>query len=111
MKRAKVCVDDTLAGYLIEIEKGTSYAFHYLDDYSGPSVSLTMPTTQKVYSFNCFPPFFDGFLPEGVMLEGLLRKTKLDSDDLFEQLLCVGGELIGNVTLERDTRSHRLFGN
>jgi hypothetical protein len=36
------------------------------------------------------------------MLEALLRKAKLDPDDRFEQLLRVGGELVGNITVERD---------
>jgi serine/threonine-protein kinase HipA len=102
MKKAKVFVNETLAGYLIEIEKGINYEFRYLDGYSGSSISLTMPTTQKIYSFNCFPIFFEGFLPEGVMLEGLLKKTKIDSDDLFEQLMRVGKELVGDVTVERE---------
>jgi hypothetical protein len=35
------------------------------------------------------------------MLEALLKKTKIDSDDLFEQLMRVGGELVGNITVER----------
>lgn len=102
MKKAKVFVNDILAGHLIEIEKGTQYEFRYLEDYIGAFVSLTMPITQKSYKFEHFPPFFEGFLPEGMMLEALLMKTKLDSDDLFEQLMRVGGELVGNVTLERE---------
>ncbi|MGD0664778.1 MAG: HipA N-terminal domain-containing protein, partial [Rhabdochlamydiaceae bacterium] len=59
-----------------------------------------MPTEQKVYEFDRFPPFFEGLLPEGVMLEGLLRQTKLDRDDLMGQLLSVGGDVVGNVTIE-----------
>jgi HipA-like protein len=34
------------------------------------------------------------------MLEALLRKTKIDSNDRFEQLVRVGGELVGNITVE-----------
>jgi HipA-like protein len=33
-------------------------------------------------------------------LEGLLRQTKLDRDDLMGQLLAVGGDVVGNVTIE-----------
>ena len=90
-----------LAGYLVEWEKNKRYEFSYLDEYSGPSISLTMPLAQKVYLFDQFPPFFDGFLPEGFMLEALLRKAKLDRDDRFEQLVRVGGEMVGNITVER----------
>jgi len=100
-KKAKVLVDGTLAGYLIELEKGKNYEFSYLDNYQGPSISLMMPCSQKTYRFDRFPPFFEGFLPEGIMLELLLKKTKLDPEDRFEQLVRVGGELVGNITVEK----------
>lgn len=102
MKKAKVFVDGNLAGYLIEIKKGKEYEFQYIDNYLGPAISLTMPISQKTYAFNEFPAFFEGFLPEGIMLDSLLRKAKIDKDDLFEQLMCVGNELVGNVTIERE---------
>ena len=60
-----------------------------------------MPVSQRVYVFERFPPFFEGLLPEGAMLEALLKKRKLDADDYFEQLMLVGGEVVGNVTIER----------
>jgi serine/threonine-protein kinase HipA len=102
MKKAKVFVDGILAGHLIEWEKNQRYEFSYLEGYSHQSISLTMPLKKKTYEFDRFPPFFDGFLPEGFMLDALLRKTKIDSNDRFEQLVRVGGELVGNITVERD---------
>ena len=45
MKKAKVFADGVLAGYLIEKEKNKNYEFVYLEDYGGPSISLTIPTT------------------------------------------------------------------
>lgn len=102
MKKARVFVDDSFAGYLIEVQQGREYEFQYVENYSGTPVSLTLPTTQITYHFDRFPTFFEGFLPEGMMLEGLLMKTKIEKDDLFEQLLFVGKELVGNVTVERD---------
>jgi serine/threonine-protein kinase HipA len=105
MKKAKIFSDGSLVGYLIEQKKNHQYEFVYLEGYCGPPVSLTMPVTERVYSFDRFPPFFDGLLPEGFMLDALLQKTKLDKDDHFEQLLRVGGELVGNITVERDNES------
>jgi serine/threonine-protein kinase HipA len=102
MKKANVFVDGTLCGQLIEWEKGRRYEFQYLENYEGDSISLTMPKSQRTYSFDRFPSFFEGFLPEGMMLEGLLRKAKIDPDDLFEQLARVGQELVGNITVEKD---------
>lgn len=102
MKRVKVFVDGVLAGHLFEKEKNKSYEFAYLEGYRGSAISLTMPISHKTYHFDRFPPFFDGFLPEGFMLDALLRKAKLDKNDRFEQLMRVGGELVGNITVERD---------
>jgi len=100
VKKARVFVSDCLAGLLEELEKGKRYRFSYLQEYKGPSVSLEMPMTQKVYDFDRFPPFFEGVLPEGMMLDGLLRQTKIDRNDLMSQLMVVGGDLVGNVTVE-----------
>jgi serine/threonine-protein kinase HipA len=74
--------------------------FEYDQAYNGTSISLSMPVSQKVYEFDTFPPFFEGLLPEGMQLEALLRQTKTDRDDLFSQLVIVGGDLVGSVTVE-----------
>lgn len=100
MKRAKVFVNGIHAGEIEEIERGKSYRFIYLEGYKGPSVSLEMPLTKSTYDYDRFPPFFEGLLPEGMMLEGLLRQTKIDRNDLMSQIIAVGGDLVGNVTVE-----------
>ena len=100
MRRADVRVQARPAGYLVEQERGRRYSFTYLDDYSGPPVSLAMPVRPDSYEFTRFPPFFDGLLPEGVMLDALLRGEKLDRDDLLGQLLAVGADMVGAVTVE-----------
>ena len=100
MKRAKVFVNKVPAGEILEIQRGKKYRFVYFDNYKGPSVSLEMPLTQLIYEYETFPPFFEGLLPEGVMLEGLLRYTKIDRDDLMSQIITVGRDLVGNITVE-----------
>ena len=100
MREAKIFVNGSFAGKLQELERGKKYRFVYEKGYDGPSVSLTMPIEQSVYEFDRFPPFFEGLLPEGMMLAGLLKQTKIDRDDLFSQLIAVGGDLVGNVTVE-----------
>jgi serine/threonine-protein kinase HipA len=102
MKKAKVFVDGQLAGYLEEIVFYRHYRFTYIHHYQGQSVSLEMPIDQKVWDYNRFPPFFEGLLPEGLMLEALLKKAKLDRNDYFEQLIQVGQDCVGNVTVEAD---------
>lgn len=86
------------AGVLQEEPDGC-YLFTYDPDYQGLAVSWTMPVKQRVYRFATFPPFFEGLLPEGYQLEALLRQAKLDRNDLFGQLLKVGGDMVGSVTV------------
>lgn len=99
MRKAEVFVGGNLAGYLEEKNKGTLYRFEYVQDYHGPPVSLAMPVTEKSFTFASFPPFFDGLLPEGIQLESLLRSRKIDKNDLFSQLLAVGRDMVGTVTV------------
>jgi serine/threonine-protein kinase HipA len=89
------------AGILEEIEAGKNYRFVYFEDYNGPPVSLTMPVEEKEFLFDRFPPFFDGLLPEGPLLEGLLKHRKIDKHDYFSQLVTVGNELVGAVTVKK----------
>lgn len=100
MKQAKVFVNDLEAGLLTELEFGKKYRFTYLEGYQGFPVSITMPIRPSVYEFNSFPPFFDGLLPEGYQLEGLLKIAKIDRNDFFAQLMAVGDDLVGNVTVK-----------
>jgi len=88
------------AGILEEIEAGKKYRFIYLEKYSGPSIALTMPVGGKEFVFDRFPPFFDGLLPEGPLLEGLLRQCKIDKLDYLSQLITVGNDLVGAVTVQ-----------
>lgn len=93
------------AGTLEELFARRRYRFSYRADYSGPPVSLTMPTDRSVYEYDHFPPFFDGLLPEGVLLEALLRTKKIDRDDWMSQLAAVGSDLVGAVSVrEREKR-------
>ncbi len=77
----------------------TVYTFQYLPVYQGPPISLTMPCRQEPYIYATFPPFFDGLLPEGYQLEGLLRILKIDRRDYMTQLAAVGNDMVGTVTV------------
>lgn len=100
MRSAKILVNGLEAGILTELEFGKKFRFGYINGYSGTPVSLTMPLSQPVYEFDSFPPFFEGLLPEGYQLDGLLKFGKLDRNDLFSQLVAVGDDLVGNVTVK-----------
>jgi serine/threonine-protein kinase HipA len=99
MTKARVLVHGVYAGVLMKLDHG-KYRFTYDANYKGQPVSLTMPLSGTVYEFDKFPPFFEGLLPEGEMLEALLRTHKLDKKDYFGQLLKVGRDVVGAVTIE-----------
>ena len=64
------------------------------------AVSRTMPVSQPVHEFNRFPSAFEGLLPEGIQLEAMLRRFKLDRTDLFGQLVVAGQDLVGALTVK-----------
>ncbi len=99
MRKAKIYFDRAPAGILSE-QTNQKFLFEYFDDYQGPAISLTLPSTQKKYLFKQFPSFFDGLLPEGPQLEALLKLAKLDRNDFFGQLITVGKDLVGAVSVE-----------
>jgi serine/threonine-protein kinase HipA len=99
MRIADVFYNNIPAGQLIQAENGDRYCFQYAEGYTGKPISQTMPVQREVYEFDGFPPFFDGLLPEGFQLEALLRQRKLDRDDRFGQLLQVGADTVGAVTV------------
>jgi serine/threonine-protein kinase HipA len=97
-RAANVFMHGRRAGRLTEAPEG-GFRFEYQADYDGPPVSLTMPVREGVYTFPGFPPFFDGLLPEGWQLEALLRSAKLDRQDFMGQLIAVGADTVGAVTI------------
>ena len=100
MGRARILVHGVPAAELAEIERNRDYQLIYRTSYHGPPVALTLPVSAEPYTFDRFPPFFDGLLPEGDQLEALLRLAKIDRDDPFLQLVTVGRDLVGAVTVE-----------
>lgn len=97
MDRLCVYVGDRLAGVLIR--EGKSFVFEYLSGYEGPVVFLGWNLTQTRRKWDEFPPAFGGLLPEGVLLEQLLAKHKLDKSDQWGQLIAVGLDLTGFVSV------------
>ncbi|WP_319525543.1 HipA N-terminal domain-containing protein [uncultured Desulfosarcina sp.] len=98
MRKADIFMHDVHAGVLEEIFPRTTFRFTYHSTYAGPPVSLTAPVRLLPYTYETFPPFLEGLLPEGYNLEALLRARKIDRQDLFSQLLAVGGDMVGAVT-------------
>ncbi len=102
MRKARILVNNIEAG-ILEALGNNKYKFTYHTNYHAAPVSLTMPITQKNYEFAQFPAFFEGLLPEGILLAALLRKYKLDQHDYFSQLIKIGEDTVGAVTIEEVT--------
>lgn len=98
MRRVLVRNHGIKAGILEEDDTG--YIFSYYERYEGEPISLTMPIRLEPYRFESFPSFFEGILPEGFQLESLLSSQKLDIDDYLGQLLAIGGDTVGSITVE-----------
>lgn len=88
------------AGILEELFPQKSYRFTYDKAYNGPPISLTTPFRPEPYEYDSFPPFLEGLLPEGYNLEALLRVIKADRKDLFSQIIAVGMDMVGALTVQ-----------
>ena len=101
MRKAKVYVDDYLAGILIQ---DNGFKFQYLKSYienpNAKPVSLTLPITNEVYESPTLFPFFDGLIPEGWLLELIIKQWGIDRRDRMGLLLKTGYNTIGNVSVE-----------
>jgi serine/threonine-protein kinase HipA len=104
MRKAKIYMNDTLAGYLSENEDG--YSFIYDKDYLTGSIvkpiSLTLPLQDKPHVSKMMFPFFDGLIPEGWLLEIAEKNWKLNARDRMGLLLACCRDCIGAVSIEVD---------
>lgn len=98
MRQANIHLYEQQVGILTELPAG-KYTFIYLPGYQGEPISHTLPVQENPYEFDHFPPFFEGLLPEGFQLQGLLRIQKIDRYDYFAQLVATGADLVGAVTV------------
>ena len=99
MRKAEIYQQGTLAGVL-EVLDQNHYRFVYASGYRGQPISLALPTREASYEFDKFPPVFEGLLPEGLQLQAMLRLYKLDKKDLFKQLVTVGQDVVGSLTVK-----------
>ncbi len=98
MRKAEIYQQGKLAGILEELDNHR-YRFAYAPGYDGQPISLTVPVRDVPCEFDEFPPLLEGLLPEGLPLEAMLRQSKIDKRDLFKQLVTVGEDLVGSLTI------------
>lgn len=99
MRKAEVYQQGKLAGILEELGQSRC-RFTYAPGYQGQPISIALPVREVSYEFEQFPSVFEGLLPEGLQLEAVLRRYKVDRKDLFQQLLIVGEDVVGSLTVK-----------
>ena len=99
MRKAEIYQQGILAGILEELGRN-GYRFVYTPGYRGEPISLALPVRETPYEFDKFPPVFEGLLPEGLQFEAMLRKYKIDKKDMFKQLVTVGQDVVGSLTIK-----------
>lgn len=103
MRQAKVYRNGVLAGELIEHDR-KHYSFIYdeswFSDPEKPSVSLTLPKTQREYDSEYLFPFFFNMLSEGVNKRLQSNLLRIDENDHFGLLMATAqSDTIGAITV------------
>ncbi len=104
MRAMHIYCNGILAGTLTE-ENRRHYVFTYDDKYfndeSMPSISLTMPKTQKEYISKFLFPFFFNMLSEGVNRQLQSTQWRIDVEDNFGLLAATAqDDTIGAITVK-----------
>ncbi len=101
MRQANIYYKDRLAGMLTEDDAG--YEFRYLPEYlsqeTAKAISLTLPLREEAYTSPVLFPFFDGLIPEGWLLDVVLRNTDISILDRMSLLLTCCKDCIGAVSV------------
>ncbi len=110
MRKAAIRIDDQLAGWLTQDERG--YHFEYDKAYAAQPdarpVSLTLPLQEAAFTSNVLFPFFDGLIPEGWLLDIAEKNWKLNPRDRMGLLLACCKDCIGAVSVEEIKEEYNL---
>ncbi|SDR77559.1 serine/threonine-protein kinase HipA [Gillisia sp. Hel1_33_143] len=101
MRKAKIFIDDLLAGILSENEEGYFFQYEktYLDSMVKKPVSLTLPLQKEPFKAEYLFPFFDGLIPEGWLLNIAQKNWKLNPRDRMGLLMDTCKDCIGNISV------------
>ena len=97
MRQAHIFYKDQLT------ENDAGYEFRYFLEYlsmeTARAVSLTLPLQEEAYTSPVLFPFFDGLIPEGWLLDVVLRNTDISILDRISLLLTCCKDCIGAVSV------------
>lgn len=100
MRQAKIYRKGIFAGLLTEDEG--EYVFEYDNTYLSSNyvaISLTLPLQKEPYRSPVLFPFFDGLIPEGWLLDVVLRNTDISVLDRMSLLLLCCKDCIGSISV------------
>lgn len=100
-RKAFVYVREDFAGTLMETDYGYSFAYdeEYLRSDNAAAVSLTLPLQSEEFRSKTLFSFFDGLIPEGWLLDIVIKNWKLSYKDRFGLLLAACKDPIGCVSI------------
>lgn len=101
-RRAAILYKGVHAGMLAETDAGYIFAYapEYLARPDAQPVSLTLPLGTEPVASKGFPPFFDGLIPEGWLLDIVAINWKINPRDRMGLLLVCCRDCIGAVSVE-----------
>lgn len=105
MRQASIFYKGKEAGILKQYDDG-SFIFRYLEawlaDPENPSISLTLPRSQREFQAEYLFPFFYNMLSEGTNRQIVCKANRLDSDDYFGILMATARyDTVGAVTVKK----------
>lgn len=109
MRKAEIKIHDTTAGWLTQDENGYHFVYEttYLNQKTAEPVSLTLPLQKDVFTSKVLFPFFDGLIPEGWLLDIVVRNWKLNPRDRMGLLLACCKDCIGAVSVYPTNENER----
>ena len=101
MRRAEIYLQGYLAGMLEERESGYIFTYdqEYLKQTDAVAISLSLPLQASPFEDKRLFPFFDGWIPEGWLLDIVEQTWKLDPRDRMGLLLACCRDCIGAVSV------------
>ena len=101
-RKGRVRYKGQVAGVIEETAEG--YCFTYDPSWCASTqahpISVTMPLRAEPFESNVLHAFFDGLIPEGWLLDVVVRSWKVDARDRMGLLLTVCHDCIGAVSVE-----------
>ena len=104
MRKAIVKYKEVKAGILEETDSG-EYIFTYREDYvknyPNQFITFQMPVSTGSYKSLRLFSFFDGLIPEGWLLNIVIKSWRINRNDRMGILLAVGKDCIGAVSVHQ----------